>query len=44
MVHSQGEGSDRAWCICVGSVMANDAAMGAVVLIGDVHGSPGGGV
>ena len=36
------EGSDRA-CIGVGGVMADDAPTGAVLLVGDAHGSTGGG-
>ena len=42
-MHLPGEGSDRAG-ICVGDVMANDAAMGTILLVGDVHGSMGGGI
>ena len=42
-MHSAGEGSDKAG-ICVGGVVVDDAATGAILLVGDVHGSMGGGV
>ena len=41
MMDSVSEGSDRAG-IGVGGVMADDAPMGAILLVGDAHGSTGG--
>ena len=42
MMDLTSEGSDRAG-ISVGGVMADDAPMGAILLVGDVHGSMGSG-
>ena len=36
VMYMVGKGMDRV-CCCVGDIMANDSALGSILLVGDVH-------